>query len=85
MIRALRPDREAAACDAIIASLPDLFGMEEGIRECAEAVRTQSGLVAEIDGSVVGFLTLSRPYPRTRRSLGWPCMHAIDVAASAGR
>ena len=38
---------DAATCDDIIASLPDWFGMPEGIRDCAKDVRTQSGLVCE--------------------------------------
>ena len=40
VIRPLDPMNDSAACDAIVASLPDWFGLEEGIRECAEAVRT---------------------------------------------
>ncbi len=64
MIR-LDPRRDPAACDGIIAPLPDWFGMDEGIRECAEVVWTQGGLVAEADGAVVGFLTVARPYPQT--------------------
>ena len=48
MIRPLDPS-DSTACDAIVASLPDWFGLEEGIRECAEAVRTQPGLVAEVE------------------------------------
>ena len=38
---------DAAACDAIIASLPDWFGIPEGIRDCARDVRAQAGLVFE--------------------------------------
>jgi len=37
---------DAEACDAIIAGLPEWFELEEGIAECASAVRTQHGLVA---------------------------------------
>jgi GNAT superfamily N-acetyltransferase len=37
--------------------LPDWFGNEEGIQQCADAVRTQRGLVAEQAARVVGFLT----------------------------
>jgi len=56
MVRALHAN-DAAACDAIVAALPDWFANEDGIRECAEAVRTQAGLVAVRDGRAVGFLT----------------------------
>ncbi|MGZ8604664.1 MAG: GNAT family N-acetyltransferase [Actinomycetota bacterium] len=49
---------DGEACDAIIATLPYHFGDEEGQRQCAAAVRSQQGLVAEDDGEVVGFVTL---------------------------
>jgi GNAT superfamily N-acetyltransferase len=49
---------DAEACDAIIASLPEWFGLDEGIRDCAMAVRRERGLVIELHGSVVGFLTV---------------------------
>jgi GNAT superfamily N-acetyltransferase len=84
VIRALDPDSDAASCDAIIASLPDWFGMEEGIRECAEAVRIQPGLVAEVDGAVAGFLTLTRPYPRTPE-ISWLAVHARERRRGIGR
>jgi GNAT superfamily N-acetyltransferase len=48
---------DASACDSIIAGLPDWFGSENGIRQCAVAVRAERGFVAEHDGHVVGFLT----------------------------
>jgi ribosomal protein S18 acetylase RimI-like enzyme len=56
-IRALTAG-DAEACDEVIASLPYHFGDEGGRAECAEAVRTQRGLVATTDdGAVVGFIT----------------------------
>ena len=33
-VRPLEP-RDAAACDAIVVSLPEWFGMQEGIDDCA--------------------------------------------------
>jgi ribosomal protein S18 acetylase RimI-like enzyme len=48
---------DAEVCDAIVAGLPYHFGIEEGRRACAAAVRRASGLVALEDGHVVGFLT----------------------------
>ena len=83
MIRPLEPS-DGDACDAIIASLPDWFGLEEGIQECAEAVRTQPGLVAEVDGEVRGFLTIARPYPRTPE-ISWLAVHARDRRRGLGR
>ena len=83
MIRPLDPS-DSTACDAIVASLPDWFGLEEGIRECAEAVRTQPGLVAEVDGEVSGFLTIARPYPQTPE-ISWLAVHARDRRRGVGR
>ena len=56
MIRDLRPT-DAGSCDAIIAGLPDWFANEDGLRECAQAVRTQPGLVSERADRLAGFLT----------------------------
>jgi GNAT superfamily N-acetyltransferase len=83
MIRPLDPS-DSAACDGIVASLPDWFGLEAGIRECAEAVRTQPGLVAEVEGEVRGFLTIARPYPQTPE-ISWMAVHARDRRQGVGR
>ena len=48
---------DADACDAIVGGLPYHFGIEEGRRACAAAVRHDAGLVAVEAGDVVGFLT----------------------------
>jgi GNAT superfamily N-acetyltransferase len=81
-VRALDPS-DAPACDAIIASLPDWFGVPEGIRECAEAVRTQPGLAYERDGRVVGFLTIDRPSDVTAE-ISWIAVHADERGRGAG-
>jgi len=60
-LRPLTPE-DAAACDAIVASLPYHFGDEEGRAMCARAVRSSPGLVADADGEVVGFVTWKRWY-----------------------
>jgi GNAT superfamily N-acetyltransferase len=44
-------------------TLPDWFAYEPGLQECAEAVRTQEGLVAEDGGQVVGFATWQQRTP----------------------
>ena len=62
MIRALVPD-DAERCDEIIQSLPDWFGNDEGIAECAAAVRAQPGLVEVVGGEVAGFLTWNHHHP----------------------
>ncbi|HEX5938000.1 MAG TPA: GNAT family N-acetyltransferase [Actinomycetota bacterium] len=56
LIRPLGPS-DADACDRIVASLPYHFGVEQGRRDCATAVRSETGLVAVEDDEVVGFLT----------------------------
>jgi ribosomal protein S18 acetylase RimI-like enzyme len=81
-VRELRPD-DAPACDAIIASLPDWFGLDEGIRECAAAVRSEPGLVCERDDTVVGFLTVVRPSPVTAE-ISWLAVHADDRGRGVG-
>jgi len=74
---------DAPACDAIIASLPDWFGLDEGIRECAAAVRSEPGLVFEREGAVIGFLTVVRPSPVTAE-ISWLAVHAKDRGHGAG-
>ena len=81
-VRSLEP-ADAPACDAIIASLPDWFGLDEGIRECAAAVRSEPGLVFERDGAVVGFLTVVRPTP-VAAEISWLAVHADDRGHGAG-
>lgn len=74
---ALRPltPLDAAACDAIVASLPYHFGDEEGRAMCARAVRTSPGVVADADGVVVGFVTWKRWYGRSVE-VTWMAVHA---------
>ena len=81
-IRALERN-DAPACDAIIASLPEWFGLEEGIQECAEAVRTQPGLVCERDGRTVGFLTVVRPSDVTAE-ISWLAVQAGERGDGVG-
>ena len=72
--RPLRPE-DAEACDAIIASLPDFFDIEEGIRACAEAVRTEPGLVAEDEGAVRSFVAFARRFDASAE-ITWMATHA---------
>jgi GNAT superfamily N-acetyltransferase len=74
---------DAPTCDAIVASLPDWFGLDEGIRECAAAVRSEPGLVYECDGAVVGFLTVVRPSAVTAE-ISWLAVHADHRGHGAG-
>jgi GNAT superfamily N-acetyltransferase len=45
--------------------LPDFFAYEPGLLDCASAVRTQPGWVAEADGVVAGFATWEERTPST--------------------
>ena len=83
VIRPLEPD-DAAACGAIIASLPYHFGLEEGRRECAAAVRSQSGLVAESDNEVIGFLTVETRFEEAAE-ITWIAVHAERRHGGVGR
>ena len=76
---------DAPACDEVIRSLPYHFGDLEGQRECAEAVRSSSGLVAVREAQVVGFLTFVHHFESTSE-ITWMAVHANHrVRASAVR
>jgi ribosomal protein S18 acetylase RimI-like enzyme len=97
-IRPLDHD-DAAACDAIVRSLPYHFGDEAGRADCAAAVRSQRGFVAEDPGAVVGFLTFEDRFDqateitwmavrsdRRRKGIGRTLLDAVVAeASSAGR
>lgn len=75
---------DADACDAIVASLPYHFGQEEGRSDCAAAVRTQRGLVAERDAEVVGFLTF-RTWFEDAAEITWMAVRAAHRHTGVGR
>lgn len=81
-IRPLTP-ADAPACDAIVASLPYHFGNAEGVREAARAVREQNGLVAVIEGEVVGFLTVRRHFDQAAE-ITWMAVHATRRGQGIG-
>jgi ribosomal protein S18 acetylase RimI-like enzyme len=74
---------DAPACDAIVASLPEWFGMQEGIDDCARAVRSEPGLVCERGGEVIGFLTIGRPTPAVAKITSL-AVHADERHRGAG-
>jgi rhodanese-related sulfurtransferase/GNAT superfamily N-acetyltransferase len=82
-IRPLEPS-DAERCDAIIASLPDWFGNEQGIRDCAAAVRSQPGFVLEQADTVSGFVTVGRPRPQVAE-ITWIAVHPDSRRRGAGR
>jgi ribosomal protein S18 acetylase RimI-like enzyme len=75
---------DAGTCDRIIASLPYHFGQEDGRRACARAVRSQPGLVAELDQTVVAFLTLQRHFEQAAE-ITWMAVHARHRHRGIGR
>ena len=74
----------AAACDAVLASLPYFFGDPDGIRDCALAVRTQRGWVALVDGAVAGFLALLF-HNEESAEITWMAVHADHRRGGIGR
>ena len=75
---------DGPACDAIVASLPYHFGIEEGRRDCAAAVRSQRGIVAERDGEVIGFLTIE-PRFEEAAEITWMAVRAGERRGGVGR
>jgi ribosomal protein S18 acetylase RimI-like enzyme len=82
MIRALLPD-DAPRCDEIIRSLPDWFGNDAGIAECAAAVRSQPGLVEVVDSEVAGFLTWKHHHVASAE-ITWLAVHAANRGRGIG-
>jgi ribosomal protein S18 acetylase RimI-like enzyme len=82
----IRPLRaaDAPACDEVIRSLPYHFGDPDGQRECAEAVRSNRGLVAVRDDQVVGFLTFVHHFDTTSE-ITWMAVHAKHRGQGIGR
>jgi GNAT superfamily N-acetyltransferase len=75
---------DAQACDAVVATLPYHFGNDAGRRDCADAVRTQEGLVARIDDEVVGFLTFVEHSPESAE-ITWMAIHDAHRRRGIGR
>ena len=75
---------DAVKCDAIVASLPYHFAQQEGRRRCAEAVRSESGLVAVESDRPVGFLTFVPRFDRAAE-ITWMAVHADHRRKGIGR
>lgn len=83
IVRPLLSD-DAAICDDIIASLPYHFAQEEGRRQCAEAVRSQKGLVAVESDRPVGFLTFVPRFDQAAE-ITWMAVEADHRRQGIGR
>ncbi len=82
VIRDLEP-RDAGACDAIVAGLPEWFGNEQGILDCAHAIRSQAGMVAIDEAGVIGFLTWT--LDRGGAEITWMAVRATSRRRGVGR
>ena len=95
-IRPLTP-ADISRCDAITRSLPDWFGLEEGLAEAQGYLRDHQGLVAEIDHDLVGYLTYTKLFPESteiswmavakshhRRGMGRALIHALEASLPDG-
>jgi GNAT superfamily N-acetyltransferase len=82
-IRPLQPG-DADDCDAVIASLPDFFGVDEGIAACAQAVRNERGAVAATaNGPVVAFATWCARRPHAAE-ITWAAVRADHRGGGIG-
>jgi ribosomal protein S18 acetylase RimI-like enzyme len=64
LIRPLSP-ADILACEAVLRSLPDWFGIEEAIVRYVHHIESLDGYVAEVDGQVVGLIGLLRHNPQS--------------------
>jgi GNAT superfamily N-acetyltransferase len=81
-VRSLTSD-DAEACDRVVGSLPYQFGDPIGLAECAKSVRSDRGLVALDEGSVVGFLTW-RSWFEVAYEIAWMAVQSDRRGAGIG-
>lgn len=82
-VRALTP-ADTAHCIAINRSLPDWFGLEEGLGEAEGYLRNHAGLVAEVDGDIAGFLTYEQLFPQSAE-ISWMAVAQTQHRRGIGR
>ena len=82
-IRSLHP-ADIITCDAINRSLPDWFGIEEGLAEARTYLESQSGLVAESNGEVIGYLTWHQLFPHSAE-ISWMAVRQTHHREGIGR
>lgn len=82
-IRSLHP-ADIITCDAINRSLPDWFGIEDGLTEAVTYLENHAGLVAESDGEVVGYLTWHQPFPQSAE-ISWMAVCQTHHRRGIGR
>ena len=61
----LDPNEKSVVCDRILRALPDWFGIEEGVADYVQSVRTMLFFTAYIDDAPAGFIALKKHNPYT--------------------
>jgi GNAT superfamily N-acetyltransferase len=64
-------------------TLPDFFSYEPGLEDCAKAVRSQRGFVAEVSGAIVGFATWEQRTEETAE-ITWAAVRADHRHSGVG-
>ena len=77
-------ESDFAACSRINRSLPDWFGIEEGLEEADGFIRTHTGLVAEADDEIVGYLTYEVLFPESAE-ISWMAVAGSHHRRGIGR
>ena len=77
-------ESDFAACSRINRSLPDWFGIEEGLEEADGFIRTHTGLVAEADDEIVGYLTYEVLFPESAE-ISWMAVSQSAHRKGVGR
>ena len=82
----IRPfhENDFAECSTINRSLPDWFGIEEGLVEADGYLREHSGLVAEEDGHILGYLTYDVLFPESAE-ISWMAIARAHHRRGVGR
>lgn len=82
-VRAIIP-ADVPYCSAINRSLPAWFGLEEGLEEADGYLRDHAGLVAEIDGDIVGYLTFTHLFTESAE-ISWMAVAPTHHRNGVGR
>ncbi len=59
------PEEKSRICNEILRSLPNWFGIESAIVDYVNDVKNMDTWIAEIDGAVVGFISINKHNPHT--------------------
>lgn len=76
--------QDVSPCIAINRSLPDWFGLEEGLEEASIYLRDHMGLVAEADGDIVGYLTYAQLFSESTE-ISWMAVAKSHHRRGVGR